>query len=67
MFVYAGVRDVTKASALHELSQKYGGRISIVKYVSGDADGNAQLAKEIQEKHGRLDTVIANAGMSLAS
>ncbi len=65
--MYAGVRDVTKASALQELSQKHAGRISIVKYVSGDADGNAQLAKEIQEKHGRLDTVIANAGMWPAS
>ena len=58
------MRDITKASALEELRQKYPGRIGIVKYVSADAEGNAQLAKEIQAKHGRVDTVIANAGMS---
>ena len=63
-FVYAGVRDITKASALEELRQKYAGRIAIVQYVSADAEGNAQLAKEIHAKHGRVDTVIANAGMS---
>ena len=63
-FVYAGVRDITKASALEELHQKYAGRIAIVQYVSADAGGNAQLAKEIHAKHGRVDTVIANAGMS---
>ena len=66
-FVYAGVRDITKASALAELHQKYPGRIGIVKYVSADAEGNAQLAKEIQAKHGRVDTVIANAGMLSSS
>ena len=66
-FVYAGVRDITKASALEELRQKYTGRIGIVKYVSADAEGNAQLAKEIQAKHGRVDTVIANAGMLSSS
>ncbi len=49
------------------VTQKYAGRISIVKYVSADADGNAQLAKIIQEKHGRLDMVMPNAGMCPAS
>ena len=63
-FVYAGVRDITKASALEELRQQYAGRIAIVQCVSADAEGNAQLAKEIRARHGRVDTVIANAGMS---
>ena len=63
-FVYAGVRDITKAAALEELRQKYAGRIAIVQYVSAAIEGNAQLAKEIHARHGRVDTVIANAGMS---
>ncbi|KJA19310.1 hypothetical protein HYPSUDRAFT_143895 [Hypholoma sublateritium FD-334 SS-4] len=63
-FVYAGVRDVSKAAALDELSKKHPGRISVVKCVSADVEGNAQLAKEIQARHGRVDTVIANAAVA---
>lgn len=62
VFVYAGVRDPSKASALGDLAKKYPGRIEIVECVAADAAGNAQLAKVIKEKHGRVDTVIANAG-----
>ena len=62
--MYAGARDPSKATELEELSKEYPGRIAIVKFVSADAKGNAQLAKIIKEKHGRVDTVIANAGAS---
>lgn len=64
-FVYAGARDPDNSIALKDLSQEYPGRISIVKCVYGDSDGNAAMAKEIEERHGRVDTVIANAGMSI--
>lgn len=62
-FVYAGVRDIKKAASLKELSTKYHGGIAIVKCLSADAEGNAQLAQEIQGRHGHVDTVIANAGI----
>lgn len=61
-FVYAGARSPENAIALHELKTKYPGRIEVVKCISGDTEGNATLAKEIEERHGRIDTVIANAG-----
>ncbi|KJA17396.1 hypothetical protein HYPSUDRAFT_192318 [Hypholoma sublateritium FD-334 SS-4] len=62
-FVYAAARDPPKATALEELSNKYPGRISIVRYVAADAAGNADLAKVIKTKHGRVDTVVANAAI----
>ncbi len=64
-FVYAGARDPYNATELEELAKKYAGRIAVVKCVSADAEGNAELAKLIKEKHGRVDTVIANAGASV--
>ncbi len=63
-FVYAGARDPPNATELEELAKTYPGRIAIVKCVSADAAGNADLAKLIKEKHGRVDTIIANAGAS---
>ncbi len=63
-YVYAGARDPPTATELEELAKTYPGRIAIVKCVSADAAGNADLAKLIKEKHGRVDTVIANAGAS---
>jgi NAD(P)-dependent dehydrogenase (short-subunit alcohol dehydrogenase family) len=44
------------------LVTKYPGRVEIVKYVAGDKEGNDAVAAEIKAKHGRVDTVIANAG-----
>lgn len=64
--IYAGARDSSSASQLKELAVKYPGRIEVVKYVSGDKEGNESLAKEIGDKYGRVDVVIANAGMSFA-
>ncbi|KAF9474781.1 NAD(P)-binding protein, partial [Pholiota conissans] len=65
-FIYAGARTPTGlgAAKLQEISRKYPGRIEIVKYVAGDKEENEATAKIIREKHGRLDVVIANAGIS---
>lgn len=38
--------------------------MAVVRLVSADVEGNAAVAKQIEETHGRVDTVIANAGMS---
>lgn len=39
--------------------------MAIVECVAADVEGNAALAGEIEKRHGRVDTVVANAGMSL--
>ncbi|KAF8188722.1 NAD(P)-binding protein [Pholiota molesta] len=63
--IYAGVRDPSGgASQLAELVKKYPGRVAVVKYVAGDKEGNDAIAAEIKAKHGRVDTVIANAGIA---
>ncbi|CAA7260849.1 unnamed protein product [Cyclocybe aegerita] len=64
VFVYAGVRDPTKATALQETSTKFPGKVEIVKLVSADEQTNKDVAKTIQEKHGYVDVVIANAAVS---
>lgn len=61
-FVYATVRDPTEASALDDLKAKYPDRIAVVKWLAADVKVNVALAEEINRRHGRLDTVIANAG-----
>lgn len=65
-FVYAAARDPQKATELKSLAEKYPGRIALVKCVSADVEGNSALAKEIEKGHGRVDTVIANAGIHLS-
>ncbi|KAF8172475.1 hypothetical protein BJ912DRAFT_859991, partial [Pholiota molesta] len=50
------------ASQLIQVATQYPGRVEIVKYVAGDKEGNDVIAKEIGTKHGRVDTVIKNAG-----
>lgn len=63
--IYAGARDPSNgASQLIQLVDKYPGRIEIVKYVAADKEGNDAIAKVIGGRHGRVDTVIANAGES---
>lgn len=61
--VYAGCRDPENATVLKQLEETYTGRIYIVKLVSADISGNNAVAKQIGEKYGRVDTVIANAGV----
>ncbi|KAF9478001.1 NAD(P)-binding protein [Pholiota conissans] len=60
--IYAGARDPS-APLLKEVTEKYHGRVVVVKYVAGDKEGNDAIAKEIGAKYGRVDTVIANAGI----
>ncbi|KJA22327.1 hypothetical protein HYPSUDRAFT_186492 [Hypholoma sublateritium FD-334 SS-4] len=64
-FVYAGAREPEKATGLKSLAAKYPGRMAIVKCVSADVEGISDLAKYIEKGHGRVDTVIANAGLGI--
>ncbi|KAF9471368.1 NAD(P)-binding protein [Pholiota conissans] len=63
-FIYAGGRTPQAAPLLTSLASKYPGRIVPVKYVAGDEEVNKSIASEIFAKHGRVDTVIANAGIA---
>ncbi|KAK0470970.1 NAD(P)-binding protein [Armillaria novae-zelandiae] len=62
--IFAGVRNPSTVTSLEELSKKHPGKITTVKYVSADEEGNKALAKEIEIKHGHLDVVIACAGIA---
>ncbi|KAH9477733.1 Norsolorinic acid ketoreductase nor1 [Psilocybe cubensis] len=62
-FVYATVRDPSKPSRLDELKEKYPTRIAVVKWIATDVAVNRELAKEIEQRHGRVDTVIGNAAI----
>ncbi|KAF9475362.1 NAD(P)-binding protein [Pholiota conissans] len=62
--IYAGARNPSSASELAQLAAQHPGRIVIVKYISGEKEGNDTIAKEIGDKHGRVDTLIANAGVN---
>ncbi|KAF9473259.1 NAD(P)-binding protein [Pholiota conissans] len=62
--IYAGGRNPQAAPLLASLASKYPGRIVPVKYVAGDEGGNKSVANEIFDKHGRVDTLIANAGIA---
>jgi NAD(P)-dependent dehydrogenase (short-subunit alcohol dehydrogenase family) len=64
--VFAGARNPESATVLHDLAKKYPGRVHVVKLVSADLEGNKAVAQEIKEKYGRIDVVIANAGLSSA-
>lgn len=64
VIVFAGARDPSAASALHGLQEAHPGKVYLVKLVSADETGNRAAIQQIKEKVGRLDVVIANAGIS---
>ncbi|KAK4706003.1 hypothetical protein P7C70_g200, partial [Phenoliferia sp. Uapishka_3] len=61
--VFAGARDPSTADDLNALAKSLP-NLYIVKLTSADVEDNQAAVKEIQEKAGRLDTVIANAGIA---
>jgi len=62
--VFAGARNPSTAKDLHALAQKYLGKVHVVKLTSGDKAENEAAIAEIKAIAGRLDVVIANAGIS---
>lgn len=64
-FVYAGARNPDKATALEDLKSEYPSQLAIIECVAGDIAGNAEAVKEIEERHGHVDTVIACVGKSV--
>lgn len=62
--VFAGARDPTRAKELNALADAHPGRLHVIKVVSADRANNDAAAEEIKKVAGRLDVVIANAGIS---
>ncbi|KZT54355.1 NAD(P)-binding protein [Calocera cornea HHB12733] len=62
--VFAGARNPSSASDLKTLQAKYPGKVHILKLTSADAADNTAAAEEIKRVTGKLDVVIANAGIA---
>ena len=62
--VFAGARNPDGADKLHALAKAHPGRVHIVKLVSADRANNDAAVEEIKRTVGRLNVVIANAGIS---
>jgi NAD(P)-dependent dehydrogenase (short-subunit alcohol dehydrogenase family) len=65
VIIFAGARNPAAAADLQELVQKYPGKVHIVKLTSCDKAENEAAVATIKAIAGRLDVVIANAGMSV--
>jgi NAD(P)-dependent dehydrogenase (short-subunit alcohol dehydrogenase family) len=61
--VFAGARNPSAAPELTELVEKHPGKVHIIKLTSADVEDNKAAAAHIQSVAGRLDVVIANAGV----
>ena len=61
--VYATARDAAKADALQQLAKKHSNVRVVQLRVDSDADHQA-AAKRVEAEAGRVDVVIANAGIS---
>ncbi|KAK0190222.1 NAD(P)-binding protein [Armillaria mellea] len=63
--IFAGVRNLSTSSSLEELSKKYPRKISIVKYISADEQGNKALVKDIETKHWSSRCIVTYMGSAL--
>ncbi|KAI5479790.1 hypothetical protein MNV49_002602 [Pseudohyphozyma bogoriensis] len=62
--VFAGTRDPSRSDDLVELSKKQDGRLRIVKLSSTSVEDAQAVAGEIEKLYGKVDVVIANAGIA---
>ncbi|KZO92362.1 NAD(P)-binding protein [Calocera viscosa TUFC12733] len=62
--VFAGARNLSAAKELHELETQYPSKVHAVKLTSCDKEDNLAAVQKIKEVAGRLDVVIANAGIA---
>jgi NAD(P)-dependent dehydrogenase (short-subunit alcohol dehydrogenase family) len=65
VIVFAGVRDPVAAMPLNDLAARLTkpGKLHIIKLISADQTTNREAVEEIERIAGRLDVVIANAGI----
>ena len=62
--VFAGARDPARATDLNALAKAHPDRVHVFKVVSADRESNKAAIEEVKRVAGRLDIVIANAGIS---
>ncbi|KAL1683364.1 hypothetical protein EV122DRAFT_286513 [Schizophyllum commune] len=62
--VFAGARDPGRANDLNALARAHPDRVHVVKVVSANKENNEAAIDEVKRVIGRLDVVIANAGIS---
>jgi NAD(P)-dependent dehydrogenase (short-subunit alcohol dehydrogenase family) len=65
VIVFAGVRNPAEAQVLNELAGRQADKLFVLKLVSADESNNRSAAEEIKRIAGRLDVVIANAGVMM--
>ncbi|BGO98451.1 putative oxidoreductase [Rhodotorula toruloides] len=63
VLIFAGTRNTSKSTQLSELAKQTGGRVIPVKLESANEEDAAALAKLVKEKAGKVDFLIANAGV----
>ncbi|KAL1752369.1 hypothetical protein FB107DRAFT_277757 [Schizophyllum commune] len=61
--VFAGARDLSRAGSLHALANAHPEHVHVIKVISADKENNKAAIEEIKRVAGRLDVVIANAGI----
>lgn len=61
--VFAGARQPSTATELQKLAAAHPGKIHIVPLVSADKENNLAAVETIRETVGKVDVVIANAGV----
>ncbi|KII88976.1 hypothetical protein PLICRDRAFT_109225 [Plicaturopsis crispa FD-325 SS-3] len=64
VIIFAGVRNPSAAESLQALVKQYPGKVNVVKLTSGNKEENEAVASLIEKTAGRLDVVIANAGIN---
>ncbi|GAA5844275.1 hypothetical protein JCM9279_001751 [Rhodotorula babjevae] len=64
VLVFAGARDPTKATALNSLADETG-RVVVVKLESTSEEDAQAAAQLVKDKVGKLDYLVANAGIGL--
>ncbi|KAL1691079.1 hypothetical protein GGG16DRAFT_113413 [Schizophyllum commune] len=61
--VFAGARDPARATGLQALAKAHPGRLHVVKLTSAEKEDNIAAVEKVKRVAGRLDVVIANAGI----
>ena len=63
MIVYATARKLDNATDLQALASESAGKVRLLELQSGDEAAHEAAIERIKTEVGRLDVVIANAGM----
>ena len=62
--IYAGVRDISKADKLQQLAKQHS-NVRIMQLSAESDEDHTVLQKQVEAEAGRVDVVIANAGIAI--